>query len=332
MRILKFFFLALMWIAIAGALLFFGGREILLLLAMNMLKSDYKTLANNNYAKFCKTQFDYDQSYSTQLRFSSDREYAMEVVCSDFATTPISIKKKSLPPLVKKTSVGSGVVLDEEKLPFMVQLSILGRHGYVYTDDALIHASYFSPPDLDYASGPASVCQAHQYQCCSLDVQSGEGMQLETVTDCPKSCYESCLLRPVFLFFKSQPAMEDATRVVELSAGETVTLSYVLGNGKSDAFANQLDKNASPTWLDKLQVFFSGEQVPASALALPVQVTLDFGDGQVWESQNLQDSVDHTYVCRLQTCYFQVQIKATDAQGATTLDNELSKMIIKVHR
>jgi len=319
---------------VIGSVVFFIGREVILFLGVNALTSDYNALSRKNYDKWCVDQFAYGQDYSTQIRFTSNKEYNLEVVCADFVASPILIEKKKLFPLLVKKSFGSGFIIDQRKLPFVVELNVLGRSVRVYAEDSQIHFSYLGIPDLDYDQGPVSACQSHNYQCCSLDLQSGLGKQLDFVNDCPKSCYESCLLRPVFLSFNSNPQFQEDDRLVELLNGDTLSLSYVLGNGKSDVFSGQINKNVQTSLIERLQTIFIGKTGTAveSQIALPVTIKLDFGDGEVWESTNLQDSVDHIYRCQMQTCYFLVQISAQDAKGVLSVDNEATKMVVKVHR
>lgn len=334
MRILKFFFVALLWILGISAIVFFVGRELILFFGASAIKSSYNTLLKKNYTKLCADQFSYSQDYSAQVRFISNKEYNLEVVCADFASSPILIENKKLLPLLYKKSFGSGFVIDERKLPSFIELSVLGRSIYVYAEDAAIHSNYLDAPDLDYNQGPTSSCQAHSYQCCNTDLQSGLGEQITTVNDCPKTCYESCSLRPLFLSFNSRPALDETSRSVELFSGEALTLSYVLGNGKGDVFSGQLYKNVKISISEKLQAIFSksSKELTNTGIVLPVTTKIDFGDGETWESTNFQDTVDHIYVCAMQTCYFQIQIIAQDAQGVLSVNNELSKMIVKVNR
>lgn len=334
MRILKFFFLALIWILVISFSVFFLGREMILFFGAGVIKNSYNSLLKRNFSRLCVEQFSYGQDYFTQIRFTSNKEYHLEVVCSDFTASPILIESKKLLPLLFKKSFGSGFVIDDRQLPSFIELGVLGRNIYIYAEDQIIHANYLGFPDLDYDQGPESSCQAHNYQCCSTDLQSGLGQQITEVNDCPKSCYESCLLRPIFLSFNSRPAFEEFNRLVELRAGEALTLSYVLGNGKGDVFSGQLDKNIKISPLEQLQTIFSGKKDSriAAEITLPVTIKIDFGDGEIWESTNPQDSVDHVYNCQTQTCYFQVNIMAQDVKGILSVDNEATKMIIKVNR
>lgn len=334
MRIIKFFFFSLLIILIFSSLAFFFGREILLIWGSSMIKNDYNFLRENTRGDLCMHQFSYNQDYWTQIRFVSTKEYNLEVVCADFIASPIVVSSKKLPPLLYKKSFGSGFTIGDQKTPSLIELSALGRKLFVYTDGQEIHSNYLSGPDLDYDQGPSSSCQAHDYQCCSLDLQSGLGEQTSSVTDCPKSCYQSCLLRPLILSFNSSPALDEYTRNIEVNSGEAITFSYVLGNGKSDAFEGQLSKTEKEPFLEKIQTIFSKQTLDKekNGIAFPIEVLVDLGDGEFYQSANSQDTFDHVYTCPMSSCYFQVKINVKDAHGVLSADNELANMVVKVNR
>lgn len=333
MRILKFFLFSFLGLLIVGLLSYFFGREILLVLGSSMIKSDYDSLLSKSYGQKCAEQFDYGQESWTQIRFISDKEYNLEVVCEDFTASPIILESKKLPPLLFKKSSGSGFVIDDSKSPAFIELTSLGRNLFIYTDEQIIHSNYLSKPDLDYDQGPISSCQSYNHQCCTLDIQSGLGDQLTNVNDCPKSCYESCLLRPGVLSFTSRPALDDATRTVEINSGEAITFSYVLSNGKDDVFEGQISNVSKESFFEKLQTVFSEKKSNQkdNELAFPLQSVIDFGDEQVFQSENSQDSVDHIYTCQSRICFFQAKINVKDARGVLSSDNELAKMVVKVN-
>lgn len=334
MRILKFFLFSFFGLLILGLMSYFFGREILLVLGSSMIRSDYDSLSNKSYGQKCVEKFDYSQESWTQIRFTSNKDYNLEVVCADFTASPIILESKKLPPLLFKKSSGSGFIIDDSELPAFVQLTALGRDLFIYTDEQVIHSNYLSKPDLDYSQGPISSCQSHNHQCCSLDVQSGIGDQLNSVNDCPKSCYESCLLRPGILSFTSRPALDDVTRIVEINSGEAITFSYVLSNGKDDVFEGQINKASKESFLEKLQTVLSKESSSQkdNELAFPLKSVIDFGDSHVFQSENSQDTVDHVYTCQNKTCFFQAKINVKDARGVLSADNELAKMVVKVNR
>jgi hypothetical protein len=333
MRILRFFFFSLIGVLVLGFLSFFFGREILLVWGSTMLRTDYEFLLKKGYGNECARQFSYGQDYWTQIRFTSNKNYNLEVVCEDFTSSPIVVATKKLPPLLFKKSSGGGFIIDDRELPSFIELSSMGRKLFIYTDQKTLHSNYLSKPDLDYDNGPLTSCQAHNYQCCSLDLQSGLGNQTTSVTDCPKSCYESCLLRPSVLSFNTRPSPDEKIRTVEVNSGEVITFSYVLGNGKGDVFKGQLSKNEKTSILEQLQTVFYKQQAGQkdNEIALPLEVSVDLGDGEMFQGTNSQDTFDHTYTCQTTVCYFQAKISIKDARGVLSVDNELAKMIIKVN-
>lgn len=333
MRILKFFIVTSVIILVLGGLALLLGREIVLFLGSSMLASDYKKLNSKSYIEKCSTQYGYSQESWTQIRFTSNKDYNLEVVCEDFIATPIILETKKLPPLLFKSSTGSGFIIDERELPYWIEFKALGRSLFVYVEENQIHSNYLRKADLDYEAGPISSCQAHSFTCCDVEVQSGIGEQLTGVNDCPKSCYQSCLLRPVILSLNSRPAMDSETRTVTVRNNEATTFSYVIGDGKTDVFAGQIIEADELNFLERLQAVFSGESNSSiKGLALPVTVNLDFGDGEVWQSNNLKDTTDHQFSCKTRICFFQVKLSASDASGVLSVDNELAKMVVRVER
>lgn len=328
MRILKFFFTTLLQIIVIGAIVLLLLREILLVVAAGAMKSHYATLLAKNYGHICSQEFGYTQEYWTQLRFVDTKAYQLELVCADFVAQPVVLEQKKLPPLVSKTSIGSGFVIDDHKLPYTMRLSVLGRSIHMFSEEHKLYSQYLFPRDLDYALGPVTACQAHGYQCCILDVQSGQGVQVTDVNDCPKSCFESCLLRPTVLSFNSRPAADFESRVAEVDVSQPVTFSYVIGNGKSDVFADQLSKDQERGLWERAQVLLN-QSTSDSGLSLPVIVVLDFGDGEQVSSSNLQDTFEHVYTCKSRACFFNATLSATDALGTPTLESELSKIVIR---
>lgn len=333
MRILKFFFTGILLTTIGVSLLLLLGREVLLLWASSVMQDAYASIAGKNHSASCNQQFGYAQDSYGQIRFVSDRDYRVEVVCHDFTSTPVLLDQAKLPPLVRKSSANSGFIWSDRLLPNFIELQVLGRKLWLYTDAGQLQTSYLSKADLDYGLGPSSVCSAYNYTCCDLQVQSGVGEQLSAATDCPRSCYGACLLRPVLLSFNSRPFMNPENRTIELRAGESLSLSYVISGSYKDVFAGQLLRDAEVGWWEKLQAFLSNDPSQSQSdqdLVLPITVNIDLGDGQTWQSQQLQDTLEHTYFCATPTCFFQISLSAADGRGVLSVDNELAKMIVRV--
>lgn len=299
-----------------------------------MVKRDLEMVSTRNGSQACAQQFGYAQESFAQLRFTTERDYNLEVVCADFVTTPLTLDSKTLPPLVHKMSSSTGFMMDGSLLPQVIQLVVGSRVAWIYTDRGLAYTSFIQPLELDYVAGPLSSCQANNQTCCNLEVQRGVGTQLTEVRDCPKSCFASCLARPVVLAFNARPVVDPGTRTIEVRRGEPVTLSYVIGKSQADAFANQLDKATPTSWSERLFGWLDANQSSGAVddIMLPVAVTIDLGDGEVWQGQELQGSLDHIYQCDNQLCFYQIHLQAADGRGVLSVDNELAKMIVRVSR
>lgn len=332
MRILRFFFTSVLQVAVVGLIVFLAGREILLVVAVSDLKSGHQRLAAKSFGQECVREFGYSQEFWTQLRFVSPRQYQLEVVCADFVAQPVLLERKNLPAFVHKADIGSGFIIDERKLPYLLRLTALGRSVYVFSEENKLYSQYLSARDLDYAAGPVTACQGHGYTCCMLDVQSGQGGQVAQAADCPRSCFESCQLRPVVLSFNSRPVADFESRMVTASVGQPVTFSYVIGNGRGDVFANQLERGAQVSLWQRLQVLLGAPPAEEAGLAAPLTISIDFGDGARFESSNLQDSTDHLYTCPAGICMFTATLSATDALGVETARNALSQIIVRLSR
>lgn len=329
MRVIKFFIISLLSLIVASFLFVFVGREFFLLLAKTNLKRDHQTIAKEVYASSCYQQFGENQNYWTQIRFISDRDYNLEVVCEDFDQQPILIEAKKLPLFVHKVSNTSGLVLNEENYPSYLDLSCFQRQMTVYVEDQSFHTTSLTKPDLDYQIGPATACEAVNYQCCNAESQSGQGTDFNQATDCPKSCYESCLQRPMILAFNSSPPVNDS-RLVTIKSGLELEMSYVVGDSDAELFEGQIADEAEPSLMEKIQVLFDQEKDQNTVAVKPITVRVDYGDGQFFESNDLQQSLSHVYTCNSNLCLYEAEISAVDSKGIVSSENELAKIIVRV--
>lgn len=331
MRVIKVFIISIISILILIASFIFVGREFFLVLANSSLKSAYKTIAKG-YASNCYQEFGENQEYWTQIRFTSDKNYNLEVVCENFDQQPVLIEAKKLPAFVSKTSKTSGLVLKSDNYPTYVDLSSFGRTITVYIEDSNYASTYFNKPELDYSIGPASECAAVNNQCCLIEAQSGQGERFNLATDCPKSCYESCLQRPVLLSFNSSPAM-DENRNVKVRSGAEIEFSYVISETNADVFVGRLDaEEASQSSLaTKFQDLFDNNQnVNTSQAASPITTTIDYGDGSFEEFDSLQQSSVHMYTCNSSLCFYEAQISSVDANEISSAETDLAKILVRV--
>jgi hypothetical protein len=328
MRVFKIFLISLLVLAVVLAGAFFVGREVLLGVTSSILSAASKQLEGKKYAGRCLERFGTEQDSFTQLRFLDEKNFQLELVCEDFVSQPIVLETGNLAPFVKKTSLTSGLIFQEDALPSYVEFSALGRNFSAYVEDEKYHFTLGQRPDLDYSAGPASSCSAFSSTCCDLAAESGQGQQSAGATDCPKSCYQRCLARPILLSFNSRPTMQK--QKVSLRSGETLSLAYVFTDSVESAFVGEEEKAATQSLQQQLQTLLRNTESHRQAALLPLQVTLDFGDGQTAVSANLQDTFDHVYTCMTATCYYEVQIQAVDASGVPSAENELNRITVEV--
>lgn len=335
MRVIKIFVLSLLAIILLAVAFILVGREIFLLRASSDLKQASNYLPKNALLSDCQDGFAISKNVWSQIRFISDSEYNLEVVCSDFVQKPILKEAKKLPIFVKKVAGSSGFEFSDKQKTQFITLESFGRQIHLYLETNQLKTSYLTPPDLDYEAGPASSCSAFNYQCCQSDVQAGLGDSISTATDCPKSCYETCQSRPLILSLNALPVM-DENKLVTLRSGQAVTFSYVVSDGRQEIFSDQVmdgsleDENKKP--LGQILELLDVNNQADGAAKLPISINLDFGDGQGANSQKLKDKLEHIYTCSTATCYYEVKLTASDSLGVLAVSNESSSLMVKVER
>ena len=340
MRIIRFLSSSLIFIIFLLLIGIFFGREVLLIMATSDLKRAANALLSTSHLVNCYDGFSRSPSAWGQLRFIDDRNYVLETVCSDFPKRPILIESKSLPIFVRKVNGASGFVFNIQK-PIASQITInsLGKEQSIYKEINDLESGQ-PPTAIDYVMGPASECQAFNFQCCQEDIELGVGTNQELATDCPKSCYQSCQPRPLVLSFNAMPASLENSRIINVRSGQTVTFAFVVSEGQQELFSGQVmignKKDDSPLqWKSRLQTLMqlisNIEDKSVKQVQLPITSTIFFGDGQSKSSQNLQGVIDHVYTCNEAVCYFEAWIEAQDARLTKSADNELNRLEIIVN-
>lgn len=299
MRILKFLLksgLIILGTLVIGALL---GREVLLLMGVNQVKSSLTTLRrtelNGDYYQQCirkgASPIDGELFALLQLRFDSDNHYLLEVLCNQYSFDPIVLKEETLPIFVTKVAGDSGLIWGDDLSA--VRLEIFGRQTAVGVKNRKIIR-------LDHGQAlgiaPLTTCQGFGFECCQLESELGQGRQLEEARDCPRTCYESCQARPVLLAFRTDPAVVSYGEPLEIRSGQTVTFSYVLDPGQAEA----------------------------------VKTIIDYGDGQQEEMLAVEAQVSHTYQCQQTACEYQVKLMAENEFGVETADLPINNLRIMV--
>lgn len=301
MRALKFLFISFIVIAVSAVVTGLIAREVILTIASYQVRSDISTLRKiqfnpARYAQECLARGATAEAQvieQFQLRFTSDQDYVLEVVCSQFRLDPIVVSRHQLPLIVSKQPGSGGIILGD--LPSGITLELYGRSRSIGVVNGQTVFQRFVAEEVSL--GPATSCQGYGFECCNPDLSQGLGDQFTGVNDCPRTCFASCQQRPAVLSFSADPGMDLQTRTVEMVNNQPLTFNYVL-----------------------------------NANGLPFTAQLDFGDGQVEPITELISNTTHTYTCPQSECVYTARISITDQNQVTSATPPLSQLQIVVRR
>ena len=301
MRILKLIFFSILFIGLLGFGGFFIWREFLLTMGTTAMKNSLKEVASiaknsGTYSAECRKKgiIDLNESSikSIQLRFTSDTEYQIEVICRQFSLDPIIVKSGELPNFVKKTAGFSGVIWGDQFSG--VAIESFGKSKSVFVEDGSIYLGTLD--EVQGASGPITSCQGQGFTCCQPETTFGQGDQLNNVNDCPQSCFSSCVSRPVILSVSTQPFFDLKTRILTATKGEEIIVAYVTDPANS----KELD------------------------------VTIDFGDGQSQHMTEFAGDVAHKYDCSQQSCKYNLEVTAINEAGIEAARTSITSVTVIV--
>lgn len=342
MRVLKIFFTSMVILfltALVGSLI---SREILLSAALSQLKGDMKFLAQSSTGgEFFKQCLEYSggsfvdegSMVRNQIRFISDSDYVLESVCKASESVRKVIKNKTLPPLVRRAAGQSGLVQGQSG--HGVEVGIFGRAGVVYEEENVLFVASSKINELNVIlnEGPATVCSGYGYVCCGDDYQAGQDFYQPNALDCPKSCYASCVEKPVVLTFNSEPTGDDS-KVVSLQSGDFIEFIYTISDVKGDVFAreNLFETEADQLrWDEKILNIlnkYTQQETTADEVA---EIIISFGDGTSEKLLDLHGRTGHTYTCeRKAICVYNVTIQATTKFGVTSSLDGVAKIQVQV--
>ncbi len=302
MRVLKTLFFSLIGLALAAGVAFVVGREVWLQLGLSEVKSavtQMKTVTRQTglYIQNCRAKGPISGSENPietiQLRFTSPRDFQVEVVCTQFRLSPLVVKTYTLPRYVVKTPGSTGIIW-QEKTVGGVELELWGRQRAVVVDDRRFIGGALPPPTERLE--PLTTCAGYGYECCVEQITQGVGELVPSVLDCPRSCYAGCQTRPVVLAFTSQPYYDEQTREVIIGNGEVVELRYVI---------EDLARRG-------------------------VTVTLEFGDGVSEIFSETMGGTSHTYRCASGECRYQARVVASDGSGVSAAQTPISQITVVV--
>ena len=243
-----------------------------------------------------------------RLRFTDTIHYLIEAVCSRTEKGPFLVENGELKYGINKIK-GSGVfmpveVSDAFKKPISGPVSsfvlIGANRGGLYLvgiDQDKVVDKRIKPADWpgEGVNAPPTICTGWGNLCCDPVSQVGTGPAETRVLDCRDGCYPACLDRPIVVYLNTDPEMNDETRTAEVLGQETV-------------------------------VSFGFEIMDADSEIK--EITLNFGDGEVYQAQNNQEVVEHTYRCTRTECLYQVTLSAQDTQGLNLPPTRLNSLTI----
>lgn len=303
MRIISFLITSLFVIAVVvvgGGLL---AREMLMIWGTSSVRSSLTILHqlsrdNLQFARQCREKGGNTSEVTTigalQLRFTDSRSYVLEVICNQFQSDPIIIKTYSLPPFVSKSPGSSGIIWGNDRSA--IQIEAFGRKQVIGVENEEVKS--YAAGSVDLGVTPISTCSGYGYQCCQQETTAGQGQPFSGVNDCPKTCFNSCQPRPIFLSLNTDPFMDEIIRTTDATVGEAVTLSYV---------AAYEEKN-------------------------PITVTIDFGDGQKQTLSTLSGKATHQYACSSGTCTYVVKLSARASNGIEAAQTPIMSLKMRIHQ
>lgn len=341
MRILRIFFTSIIMVVLVGGAVGLIAREILLYMAVLQVRSAVRELSSiQPTGEFDSNCLDYstflqaEEGLATtraQLRFITPNQYVLELVCQHAESLRQTLRTDQLPPLVRKENGQSGLV--KGALGGGVVLTVMGRSGAVYDEGGLVSTSLSYNPEKDpvVATGPETVCQGYGYTCCNDAYQTGQDLQNNQALDCPRSCYASCIDKPIILNFQTDPPADPNTRLVIVPSGTKMTFFYTVNDLAGDALSRAvLTAEPANSWIDQLASFIAkllDSRTPSDRLA---KIVISFGDGNNATVSDLQGTAEHTYTCRQTQCVYAASIWAETEQGIISSPGELSKLQVVV--
>ncbi len=287
-------------VVIAGSFLAF--QQWVLVRAYNQVVSDVSLLQRtkdlSEYYQYCQdleAQKTNDSPlFVPQLRFTSDTEYVLEIVCNQYEFVPKTITRRKLPLFATKKPGQSGLVFAQEGA-WMISLQavpnevrevakhwpvlapLLLRSRVIMLEDRVLVTTLEKPVAT---TSPETNCAGYGFSCCDPVQSLGVGEQ-RPGTDCSQDCYASCQPRPIILSFNGEPGFDRYQRVLQANTINDVIFNFVIDS-----------------LLPKLST-----------------ATLDFGDGTSWTGLATDTAATHQYPCAQAECSYLAKLMVVDAYG-----------------
>lgn len=313
MRILQYTFFASLFLLLTAFVFFMILQEILLFVGVSQVQSAIQDVKKTEVVDVCAAYLsEYgDLDIGHQVKFVSDTEFVSEAYCKTFNSNMREIDRNTLAPFVAKIPGSSGLILNtelstvgltvfpkvyaflEEKMG--IPFSVFQRKRYIVIRNQDIETTTTFEA---YGETPVAACESYGYVCCDSVAHIGQGEVMPGNTSCEKSCYQSCIKRPVVLSFMSDPFPDIVSRVVRLRNGDSIDFNYLTDVGQS------------PT---------------ATAI-------ISFGDGNSTTLEGKSGNVLHTYQCSTPYCEFTATVVVRDAAERDSVISPLSTITVQVSR
>ncbi len=319
MRFFRYSFIFILIFTSIAIGAFLTLQQWVLFQAYNQLLADASTVQRSKhigeYYEYCTKlgaqRVDDSPLYTPQLRFISNTEYVLEVVCDQYEFVPKQFGERKLPFFASKKPGQSGLAFTDEgawsiaiqAVPADLDASfkkitpfknLLFRSRTVLVEDGSIVDSLSGSPNVVQ---PITTCEGYGFTCCDPVRLLGVGDQ-RPGSDCSDDCYSSCHQRPIILSFNAEPGFDRYQRTLQASQADVISFNFVID----------------------------------SLLPEESRVTLEFGDGTSWIGIGTETLTTHQYSCNQQVCNYQAILKVVDAYGTESASTTATEMNIAIHQ
>lgn len=314
MHFLKLLIISALGIGLVLAAGYFGGNYARLYWQAGELKADLQRVrtlhAQSDYASECRVverdEEDEERKekpvLGSQLRFVNERDYVLEIVCVSSLRGPVLVAKGSLVWGVEKEDGYSGMFFRAANYQTQVGAGLVLRSGpfrraVVYDGERFSVRGVDTVDVVEPGNNQAmAACKGWGGVCCDGLTASGVGGEYrDKVSDCGGRCFETCVRRPVLLFFSAEPEIHQQARVLELR-GQSVQVVFTYS---IQAVDGEID-----------------------------EVTISFGDGDSFVGHNAIDSVAHTFECGEGLCSYKVLVSAVDKNGLALVESNTQRITV----
>ncbi|MEP7167379.1 MAG: hypothetical protein ABI758_05365 [Candidatus Woesebacteria bacterium] len=301
MRIVGFFIRSLLTLAVLAVIVYLIGGQIWMAVGLGTFFSDISRLedavtdvvSDSRLCQSAPASSVYSTAKAVQLRFTDERSYRVEIVCTLIEDTPVALVEGKLPMFIQKAPGSSGFYVNlsaPEATSFTIR-SLRAEKKLVFDEKLLVAGSAL--PQLTSAAVPRTSCAGFGSKCCQSATEKGVGTaQSAGVLDCPGACFSSCQSIPSVVALTSDPYPSN-NEVIMNETSLTVTFSYT--------------------------TTYPGGKIS--------KVTIDYGDGSTDDSTETIGVFTHTYTC-VGPCRYKAGLHVVDSSGNSSVESDASTLYI----